>query len=84
MYYDVVEIEIIGELTLRIHFADGLSGTVRFLPSFLYGVFEPLKNPEFFKNLKITDGFISWSDEIDLAPDSMYLAISQQSEWILS
>jgi len=84
MYYDVVEIEIIGELTLRIHFTDGLSGTVRFLPSFLYGVFEPLKNPEFFKNLKITDGFISWSDEIDLAPDSMYLAISQQSEWILS
>jgi len=84
MYYDVVEVEIIGELTLRIHFADGLSGTVRFLPSFLYGVFEPLKNPEFFKNLKITDGFISWSDEIDLAPDSMYLAISQQSEWILS
>jgi len=84
MYYDVVEVEIIGELTLRIHFADGLSGTVHFLPSFLYGVFEPLKNPEFFKNLKITDGFISWSDEIDLAPDSMYLAISQQSEWILS
>jgi len=84
MYYDVVEIEIIGELTLRIHFADGLSGTVRFLPSFLYGVFEPLKNPEFFKNLKITDGFISWSDEIDLAPDSAYHAISQQSEWILS
>ncbi len=84
MYYDVVEVEIIGELTLRIHFADGLSGTVRFLPSFLYGVFEPLKNPEFFKNLEITDGFISWSDELDLAPDSAYHAISQQSEWILS
>jgi len=84
MYYDVIEAQVIDQLTLYVRFADGVSGTVRFLPSYLYGVFEPLKNPEFFNNLKITDGFISWSDELDLAPDSMYLAISQQSEWILS
>jgi len=84
MYYDVIEARIIGELTFEVRFADGLSGTVRLLPSYLYGVFEPLKNPEIFKQLKVTEGFVSWSDEIDLAPDSMYRAISQKGEWILS
>jgi hypothetical protein len=47
-------------------------------------VFEKLKNPDFFNQLKVTDGFVSWSDEIDLAPDSMYRAISQTGEWLLS
>jgi hypothetical protein len=32
----------------------------------------------------LTDGFVSWGDEIDLAPDSMYRAISQTGEWLLS
>jgi hypothetical protein len=48
------------------------------------GVFEKLKNPNFFNQLTVTDGFVSWGDEIDLAPDSMYRAISQTGEWLLS
>jgi hypothetical protein len=84
MYYDVIEARVIGELVFEVRFSDGLSGKVRFLPSYLYGVFEKLKNPDFFNQLKVTDGFVSWSDEIDLAPDSMYQAISQTGEWLLS
>lgn len=34
--------------------------------------------------IEVTDGFVSWADEIDLAPDSMYRAISQTGEWLLS
>lgn len=84
MYYDVIEARVIGELAFEVRFSDGLSGKVRFLPSYLYGVFEKLKNPDFFNQLKVTDGFVSWNDEIDLAPDSMYRAISQTGEWLLS
>jgi len=84
MYYDVIEAKIIGELSFAVRFADGLSGKVQFLPSYLYGVFEKLKNPDFFNQIKITDGFVSWGDdEIDLAPDSMYQAISEKGEWLL-
>ena len=50
MHYDVVEAQVIGELSFTVRFADGLSGTVRFLPSYLYGVFEKLKNPDFFNH----------------------------------
>ncbi|MGR9013135.1 MAG: DUF2442 domain-containing protein, partial [Gammaproteobacteria bacterium] len=84
MYYDVIEARVIGELAFEVRFSDGLSGKVRFLPSYLYGVFEKLKNPDFFNQLKVSDGFVSWSDEIDLVPDSMYRAISQSGEWLLS
>lgn len=84
MYYDVIEARVIGTLAFEVRFSDGLSGNVRFLPSYLYGVFEKLRNPDFFNQLKVTDGFISWADEIDLAPDSMYRAISQTGEWLLS
>lgn len=84
MYYDVIEARVIGTLAFEVRFSDGLSGNVRFLPSYLYGVFEKLRNPDFFNQLKVTDGFVSWADEIDLAPDSMHRAISQTGEWLLS
>jgi len=84
MYYDVIDARVIDDLAFEVRFSDGLNGRVRFLPSYLYGVFEKLKNPDFFNQLAVTDGFVSWGDEIDLAPDSMYRAIFQTGEWLLS
>jgi len=54
------------------------------LLSHLYGVFEKLKDPEFFNHIQVTDGFVSWPDELDLAPDAMYDEIKQHGEWVLS
>lgn len=83
MFYDVVEAKIMGELIFWVRFSDGVNGHVRFLNSYLYGVFEKLKNPDFFNQLQVVDGFVCWGDELDLAPDSMYKAIVKQGEWIL-
>jgi hypothetical protein len=84
MYYDVVEVQVIGELALRVRFVDGLTGVVKFLPSCLYGVFEKLKNPNFFNQVTVSEGFIAWGDdEIDLAPDRMYQEIRQFGEWFV-
>jgi hypothetical protein len=83
MYWDVEKAEIVKHLEFSVRFADGLSGRVRIQPSHLYGVFEALKDPDFFKQLRITDGFVSWPGEIDLAPDSMYEAIKKNGEWVL-
>lgn len=69
MYYDVIEARVIGELAFEVRFSDGLSGNVRFLPSYFYGVFEKFKHPDFFNQLKVSDDFVPWSDEVDLAPD---------------
>lgn len=81
---DVVEAKVLAHLKLWVRFADGVAGYVTFLPSHLTGVFESLKNPSVFEQVQVTDGFVSWKNEIDLAPDSMYEAIKQHGEWTLA
>jgi len=83
MHWDVVEAKVTGELEFAVRFADGLTGKVHLLPSHLDGVFERLKDPQIFNQLTVTDGFVSWPDEIDLAPDAMYEAIKVNGEWVL-
>jgi hypothetical protein len=84
MYSDVVNVQIIKHLEISVTFADGLSGRVLMQPSHLYGVFQRLQNPDFFSKINVTNGYVSWPGEIDLAPDAMYEAIKLNGEWILS
>ena len=83
MYFDVIEAKITRHLEFAVNFSDGLTGAVKILPSHLYGVFEALKDTEFFKQLTVTDSFVTWPDEIDLAPDAVYQAIKRDGVWIL-
>ena len=84
MYWDVIKAEATGVLSFAVWFADGLQGVVEFRHSHLYGVFEKLKDPGFFAQLRVEDGFVCWPGEIDLAPDAMYEAIKRDGRWILS
>ncbi len=82
-YPEVVDAAVTGNLEFAVCFSDGLKGRVRFCESHLYGVFEPLKDARLFKQLRVTEGFVSWPEEIDLAPDAMYDAIRRDGLWIL-
>lgn len=84
MHWDVVEVKPIAPLTLEVRFADGLRGKVHFSESALRGVFAPLRNPDFFAQVRLGNGFVTWPGELDLAPDAMYSAIRQSGEWRLS
>lgn len=83
MHWDVISATIIQHLEFSVTFADGLTGRVKMLPSHLFGVFERLKDPSFFSQMKVTDGFVSWPGEIDLAPDAMHEGIRRDGEWVL-
>jgi hypothetical protein len=83
MYWDVIEVKVAENLSLYVRFSDGTNGRVRFLPQHLNGVFEPLKNPEFFNRVFIDNGVVTWPNEIDLAPDAMYQEIKEHGEWLL-
>lgn len=83
MYWDVVEAEVIGDLELAVRFVDGLTGRVKFEPSHLYGVFDRLRDPAFFSNIDVSEGYVRWSPDIDLAPDAMYQAIKREGIWVL-
>jgi hypothetical protein len=79
----VVAVTVGGELTLRVQFEDGIQGDVKFLPSHLTGVFEPLKNPSFFAKAYVEHGAVTWPGELDLAPDAMYDEVKRNGVWIL-
>ena len=53
------------------------------MPQHLTGVFEPLKNPQFFDKVFIDGVVVAWPNEIDLAPDAMYQEIKKHGEWLL-
>jgi len=84
MYWDVTEVKPEAHLSLSVCFEDGVCGKVRFLPSHLTGVFTPLKQADFFNQVFINDGVVTWPGNIDLAPDAMHDAIQQHSEWVLT
>ena len=83
MHYDVVQVKPLGHLRLAVWFQDGLSGEVELREARLYGVFEALKDPEIFQQVRCEQGFVEWPGEIDLAPDAMYEAIKVHGRWVL-
>ncbi len=79
----VVSVTAGDNLTLHVVFADGVEGEVRFLPSHLTGVFEPLRNSNFFAQARVEQGAVTWPGALDLAPDAMYDAVKQRGIWVL-
>ena len=79
----VVAVGATSGLTLHVRFEDGIQGTVRFLPSYFTGVFEPLRDPSFFALATVEHGAVTWPAELDLAPDAMYDALKKHGCWVL-
>lgn len=83
MEWDVVRVEVIDENLLRVRFADGTEGLVRFRRSFFSGVSAPLKDGKKFREVRVEHGFVTWPGELDLAPDTMYAEIKERREMVL-
>jgi uncharacterized protein DUF2442 len=59
-----------------LRFADGLAAEVDFSYLLDYdGVFLPLRDPDFFRQVKVDDSnvTIEWPGELDICPDTLYL-----------
>ena len=83
--WNVIKVEVTGPLELWVEHRDGTSGYVRFQQSHLRGVFEILKDPEYFAQVGIAHGAVSWPNEMpDLAPDNMHIHLKRDGEWILN
>ena len=83
MNWNVVSVQPLSSLELAVCFKDGTEGKVRFESSHLSGVFEPLRVPEVFRQVRVEAGAVTWPGEIDLAPDAMYREIKRTGEWVL-
>jgi hypothetical protein len=71
---DITGVEVIGEYRLRLTFADGTVGDVNFSGGAWRGVFEPLRDPEYFAQVSVDPeaGTITWLDGPDMAPEPLY------------
>jgi hypothetical protein len=81
-------VSAVSDLLLRVTFVDGTTGDVD-LRSFLSGpqangtVFEPLRAPNVFVQVRVVMGAVQWANGADLAPDAMYDAIKVHGRWIV-
>jgi Protein of unknown function (DUF2442) len=71
----LVEAKALSGYEVYLRFADGLAADVDL--SYLLdfgGVFEPLRDVEFFRELTIDDGgnTVCWPNEADIAPETLY------------
>ncbi len=60
---------IIEQHELEIRFSDGYVGRLDLSPALWGPIFEPLKNPDYFRQFRIEDDTIRWPNDADFCPD---------------
>lgn len=46
-------------------------------------IFEPLRDPDVFRQVRVELGAVTWRNGADLAPDAMYDAIAADGYWVI-
>ena len=71
----LIEAKPLEGYTIHVRFEDGVAADVDLSYLLDYdGVFEPLRDPEFFRRLRVDPeaGTIVWPNEADVAPETLY------------
>jgi hypothetical protein len=72
--HDVIGVEVSGKFRLRLTFDDGTVGEVDFAGREWRGVFEPLRDPDYFSRVTVdaAAGTVTWPNGADMAPEPLY------------
>jgi hypothetical protein len=62
-----------GEYKISLTFSDGFKKIVDLKNYKFEGIFEPLKNPENFRDFHLSDWTIEWDNGADIAPETLYV-----------
>jgi hypothetical protein len=70
----VTAVEVVGDHRLRLAFQDGVHGEVDFSDWDWRGVFEPLADPSYFRQVELDPelGTIIWPNGADVAPETLH------------
>ena len=72
MFLHVTRVTHLKAYELEVEFSDGVVKKVD-LSRELYGeVFEPLKDPEYFRRFFLDGGTVVWPNGADIAPETLY------------
>jgi len=74
MDYDVLEARYLGGHTVWLRFRDGTAGEIDLGPVLRGRVFEPLRNPAYFRTFTIDPEFntLVWPNGADIAPEFLH------------
>jgi hypothetical protein len=77
----VTSVATLDNYRLRLTFEDGTNGTVDLAGELWGPIFEPLKDPERFAEVRLDDvcGTIVWPNGADFAPEWLYEAVTAPS-----
>jgi hypothetical protein len=82
MIHDVVSATYQGSYRIEVTFDDGKRGIVDFAPYLKRGgVFKRFRDLAFFRDFRVNEelGALTWGDEIDIAPETLYAAATGAS-----
>ena len=68
----VVRAEHRGEYAMLLTFNDGLERVVDFTHWIQGPIFEPLRDPEYFRRFFLEGGTVVWPNGADIAPETLY------------
>lgn len=76
---DVVAVEPRGGFRIHLRFDDGVEGDVDLGPRLSFtGVFEPLRDPGYFAQVRVDQGTICWPNDADWDSDVLYSLVTGQ------
>jgi len=70
---DVVRVKPLPDYCLEVDFSTGERGWFDMKPYLGYPTFAPLSEGNLFMRAHVVRGVVTWNDEIDLSPDTLYL-----------
>lgn len=71
-FWIVTDVEAKCDYTLILTFKDGKRKVYNALPLLKKSAYAPLKNLDFFLTARVNGDSVSWSDDIDIAPEHLY------------
>jgi Protein of unknown function (DUF2442) len=76
----IVDVRCVENHRLRLTFEDGKTGELDFSGEEWKGVFEPLRDPSFFRQVELDEelGTIVWPNGADFAPETLHRMVVEQ------
>lgn len=75
----ITKVEALDNYRLFVEFSDGVRGTLDLADRLFGSVFQPLKDPRFFAQVRLDEfGVICWPNGADLAPDRLYQQLAEK------
>lgn len=71
MYWDVKLVEAKADYKIYVEIEDGRKGIFDMKPYLDKGVFRELADPEYFKQVSIVLGAVTWPNDQDIAPETL-------------